>query len=122
MNINFIPAYCVIANREQVLSSCTTCADINLCYDFLVSPVDSSFFYKSSSIALIISTKRIDDRTFSQRRICDISLYSEIYFLKNPACAFILTSWIFPQTNSYRFVCSISTIIIQIAVFINSAV
>ena len=96
MNINFIPAYCVIANREQVFGSCTTCADINLCYYFLISPVDSSFFYKLSSIALIISTKSIDDRTFSQRRICDISLYSEICFLKDPARTGITTSWISP--------------------------
>ena len=73
MNINCIPTYCVITNREQVFDSCTTCADINLCYYFLFSPVDSSFFYKLSSIALIISTKRIDDRTCLHIRICDIS-------------------------------------------------
>ena len=96
MNIICKPGYCIFANREQVFGSCTTCADINLCYYFLISPVDSCFFYKFSSIALIISIKRIDDRTFSQRRICDISLYSEICFLKDPARTFILTSWISP--------------------------
>ena len=74
MNIICKPGYCIFANREQVFGSCTTCADINLCYYFLISPVDSCFFYKSSSIALIISIKRIDDRTFSQRRICNYSL------------------------------------------------
>ena len=122
MNINCIPAYCVIANRKQVLSSCTTCADINLCYNFLLSPVDSCFLYIFISIALMIRTNRTYYRTFCQKRIGDISLYSEIYFLKNPARTFILTSIIFPQTNSYRCVCSISTIEVQIAVFVNSAV
>ena len=54
MNINCIPAYCVIANREQVFGSCTTCADINLCYYFLVSPVDSYIACKLSTIACMI--------------------------------------------------------------------
>ena len=54
MNIIFIKFCYFIANREQVLSSCTTCADINLCYYFLVIPIDSNIACKLSTIACMI--------------------------------------------------------------------
>ena len=44
MDIIFLKGLYVFTNREQVLSSCTACAEINLCYYFLLSPVDSCFF------------------------------------------------------------------------------
>ena len=54
MNIICLKSLYVIANREHVLSSCTTCADINLCYHFLLSPVDSYIACKLSTIACMI--------------------------------------------------------------------
>ena len=54
MNIICKPGYCIFANREHVFGSCTTCTDINLCYYFLVIPIDSNIACKLSTIACMI--------------------------------------------------------------------